>query len=470
MRTEPLRYTDVMKIIILGAGQVGTALAEHLATEHNDITIIDINGDRLRSLQERMDILTITGNGAHPNILRRGGAEDADMLIAVTCHDEINLVACQVAATLYQTPTKIARIRSLHYLAHEELFGAAAFPIDVLISPEQVITNYITRLIEYPNALQVLDFCDQKLQLISIKAKANGGPLIGQTVKSLSTHLIENDAEIAAIFRDGTPIIPTGNTVIKPDDEIFFLAEYPHTHEVMRLFNPMIPTNRRVFIAGGGNIGTRLATRLEKDFQVKIIDRNPIRIESLATHLVQSVVLQGDASDQTLLQSENIEETDVFCAVTSQDETNILSALLAKKLGAKKVMALISRPSYLDLITNSEIDLAISPQQVTIGSLLTHVRRGHIVNVHTLRGGTAEAIEIIVDGHKKNSKVIGHHIKAIPLPSEATIIAIMRGNQVIMGHHNPVIETQDRLIILLLDKRKIRQVERLFQQEVPIFG
>jgi trk system potassium uptake protein TrkA len=458
-----------MKIIILGAGQVGTALAEHLATEHNDITIIDIDGTRLRALQERMDILTITGNGAYPATLRRGGAEDADMIIAVTCNDETNLVACQVAFSLFQIPTKIARIRSLQYLAHEELFGASAFPIDVLISPEQVISNYISRLIEYPDALQVLDFADQKLQLVAIKAKENGGPLVGRPIKSLSTYLANNDAEIAAIFRQGIPVLPTENTVIEAHDEIFFLSEHAHIAQAMSMFIPITPSNKRVFIAGGGNIGTRLANALEKEFQVKIIEHNIARVEALATHLTTAVVLQGDASDKALLQSEGIENTDVFCAVTNQDETNILAALLAKRLGAKKVMALVSRPSYLDLVEGGEIDIIISPQQVTIGSLLTHVRRGHIVNVHSLRRGTAEAIEVIIDSNKTHSQVIGQHIKAIPLPIEARIIAVIRGNRIIMGHHNPLIEMRDTLIVLLTDKRKIRQVERFFQEETPLF-
>ncbi|MBP9763974.1 MAG: Trk system potassium transporter TrkA [Gammaproteobacteria bacterium] len=454
-----------MKIIILGAGQVGTTLAEHLATEHNDITIIDINGERLRSLQERMDILTITGNAAYPSTLKRGGAEDADMLIAVTNNDETNLVACQVAATLFQIPTKIARIRSLHYLAHEELFGAAAFPVDVLISPEQVISNYIRRLIEYPDALQVLDFANQKLQLVAIKTKMSSGPMVSRPLKDLPFYLGNIDTEIAAIFRQGISITPTGSTLIEPNDEVFFLAERQNIRPVMSTLIPLKPTNQRIIIAGGGNIGTRLASALEKEFEVKVIEHNPIRIESLATHLTTGIVLEGDAADKELLLSENIENTDVFCAVTNKDETNIMSALLAKRLGAHKAMALITRPSYLDLVEGGDIDVVISPQQVTVGTLLTHIRRGHIVNVHSLRRGTTEAIEMIVDGNKETSKVVGRYIKDVPLPEEASILAIVRKNRVIMGHHNAMIETGDRVIVLLFDKRKIRKVERLFQED-----
>ena len=458
-----------MKIIILGAGQVGTALSEHLATEHNDITIIDMDDDRLRALQERLDILTITGNAAYPTTLKRAGAEEADLLIAVTSSDEINLVACQVAASLFQIPTKIARIRSLHYLAHEELFGPSGFPIDVLISPEQVVSNYIRRLIEYPDAIQVLDFAEQALQLVALKVRAPYGPMVGCDLKSLRSVLGEDDCEIAAIFRNGISIGLNKETVIEPNDEIFFLSAKSDVRKVMSAFIQLSPPNERIIIAGGGNIGTRLAAALEKELKIKVIEKNPERIEALALHLTQGVVLQGDASDKDLLLSENIENTDIFCAVTNQDEANIMSALLAKRLGAKKAMALIVRPSYLDLVEGGEFDIVISPQQVTIGSLLTHVRRGHIVNVHSLRRGTAEAIEMIVDGNINTSKVIGRAIKDIELPPGASIVAIVRPHQVFMGYQNSVIESGDRVIVFLLDKRKIRQIEHLFQEENSVY-
>lgn len=455
-----------MKIIILGAGQVGATLAEHLAIEHNDVTIIDVDGERLRALQERMDILTIEGHGAHPNILRRAGAEDADMLIAVTSSDETNLVACQIAYTLFQTPTKIARIRSLQYLNYEELFGAAtAFPVDVLISPEQLVTDYIYRLIEYPNTLQVLDFADERIRLVAVKTREDSGPLVGRPIKTISQHLPNIEAHIVAIFRQGTAIIPTGNTIIEPLDEVFFLTAREHVRQVLSELIHVEGPNRRIMIAGGGNIGTRLASALESDFQVKVIDHARARVELLAAELTHSIVLHGDASDKELLLSENIEDIDVFCAITNHDEANIMSAILAKHLGARRVMALVSRPSYLDVVEGGDIDIVISPQQVTVGSLLTHVRRGHMVNVHSLRRGTAEAIEMVVKGNTKTSKVIGRAIKDIPLPHLTTFCAVVRQNQIIMPHHDVVIETNDRVILFLADKSKVRQVERLFQKE-----
>lgn len=455
-----------MKVIILGAGQVGTTLAEHLATEHNDITIIDIDAERLRTLQERMDILTITGHGSHPNTLKRGGAEDADLLIAVTSSDETNLVACQIAYTLFQIPTKIARIRSLQYLAHEELFGAAtAFPVDVLISPEQLVTHYICRLIEHPSALQVLDFVDQKVQLVAVKTKPDSGPLVGQPLKMLAQHLPYVEARVPAIFRNNQAIIPNGNTYIEPGDEVFFLAAHEHVRQVMSEFIHVEQAKKRIMIAGGGNIGLRLAAALEKEFHIKLIERDKNRVEFLATQLSNTIVLSGNASDKDLLLNENIEDVDVFCAVTNHDEENIMSSILAKHLGAKKAMALIVRPSYVDVVEGGAIDIVISPQQATIGSLLTHVRRGHITNVHSLRRGTAEAIEVVVHGTAKTSKVVGRALKDISLPTGVTISALVRGNRVIMGHHNVVIETEDRVILFLVDRHKVRQVERLFQEE-----
>lgn len=455
-----------MKIIILGAGQVGTTLAEHLAAEHNDITIIDTDGERLRTLQERMDILTVTGHGAHPNTLFRCGAEHADIIIAVTSSDETNLVACQIAYTLFHTRTKIARVRSMQYLLHEKLFDAAtAFPIDVLISPEQLVTDYIRRLIDYPNALQVLDFADQKVLLISVKTHEFSGPFVGANIKNLSDLLPDVEFRIVGIFRKGIPIIPDGSTMIEPEDEVLFLSTPENVRTVMSAFIRVSEPNQRIMIAGGGNIGSRLAVSLDQDYQVKVIERNKDRVEVLATELNHGIVLLGDAADKELLLSENIMDMDVFCGLTNHDEANIMSATLAKHLGARKVMALVNRPSYLDVVEESVIDIAISPQEITIGSLLTYVRQGNIVNVHSLRRGGSEAIEVIVDGDAETSKVVGRTLQDLPMPSETTIGAIVRNQDVIMAHHDVVLEPNDRVIIFLADKRKIRQIETLFQKE-----
>jgi len=451
-----------MKIIVLGAGQVGSSVAEVLAKESNDITVVDVSPAKLLELQDRLDLRTVVGHAAFPEVLGRAGAEDADMIIAVTDKDEINMVACQVAYTLFHTPTKIARVRAVEYLSHPQLFTQESLPIDVLISPEQLVTDYVQRLIEYPGALQVLDFADGKVQLVAVRAYY-GGPLVGHELQTIREHMPGIDTRVAAVFRRGTPIIPEGSTVIEADDEVFFIAAKRHIRVVMKELRRLDKPVKRIILAGGGNIGMRLAKALEQNYQVKIIDHNPTRSRSIAEELHKTIVLYGDAADEELLLDENIENTDVFCAVTNDDEANILSAMLAKRLGATKVMALINRAAYVDLVQSGIIDIAISPQQASIGSLLAHVRRGDVTAVHSLRRGAAEAIEAVAHGDRNSSKVVGRAIEEIPLPNGTTIGAIVRGKEVLIAHHDTVIETEDHVILFVVDKKYIPEVERLFQ-------
>lgn len=451
-----------MKILILGAGQVGSSVAHNLASEANDITVVDSRSEVLRELQDRLDIRTVVGQGSHPAVLMQAGAEDADMIIAVTNSDETNMVACQVAYTLFHTPTKIARVRAAEYLAHSDLFKPEALPIDVMISPEQLVTDYIERLIEHPGALQVLDFADGKVQLVAVKAYY-GGQLVGHELRTLAQHMPGVQTRVAAIFRSGQAIIPEGHTVIEPDDEVFFIAARKNIRAVTSELRKLDKPNKRVMIAGGGNIGKRLAMAMENRYQVKIVEHNRARARALSEVVDRAIVLQGDAADEDLLLEENIENTDVFCALTNDDEANILSAMLAKRLGARKVMSLINRPSYVDLVESGIIDIAISPQQVTIGALLTHVRRGDVVAVHSLRRGAAEAIEAVAHGDPRTSKVVGRRIEEVKLPPGTTIGAIVRGDEVIIAHHDTLIEAEDHVILFLVDKRRIVEVERLFQ-------
>lgn len=451
-----------MKIIILGAGQVGSSVAYNLASEANDITVVDIDGDRLRDLQDRLDIRTVTGYGSHPDVLQRAGAEDADMIIAVTNSDEINMVACQVAYTLFHTPTKIARVRAIEYLNRPKLFTQEALPVDVLISPEQLVTDYIQRLIEYPGALQVLDFAGGRVQLVAVRAY-HGGPLVGHELRTLRDHMPGIQTRVAAIFRQGKAIIPEGGTVIEVDDEVFFIAARKNIRAVMSELRKVDRPNKRVILAGGGNIGKRLAAALEHNYQVKIIEHNRERTRALSEDLNRTIVLHGDAADEELLLEENIENTDVFCALTNDDEANILSAMLAKRLGARKVMSIINRTAYVDLVESGPIDIAISPQQATIGTLLTHVRRGDVVAVHSLRRGAAEAIEAVAHGDMKTSKVVGRAIQDVKLPPGTTIGAIVRDEEVLIAHHDTVIASGDHVILFLVDKKYINDVERLFQ-------
>ena len=457
-----------MKIIILGAGQVGGTLAEHLAGEANDITVVDTDSDRLRELGDRLDIRTVQGRGSFPTVLRQAGADDADMLVAVTSSDETNMIACQVAYTLFNTPTKIARVRESAYLTRSGLFDNEAIPVDVLISPEQVVTNYIKRLIEYPGALQVIDFAGGKAQLVGVRAYY-GGPLVGHELRQLREHMPQVDTRVAAIFRRNRAIIPRGDTVIEADDEVFFIAAKAHIRAVMGEMRRLDDNYKRIVIAGGGNIGERLAEAIENRYQVKIIEKNPARCRALSESLNNTVVLQGSSSDRDLLVEENISDADIFLALTNDDEANIMSSLLAKRLGARKVMTLINNPAYVDLVQGGEIDIAISPQLATIGTLLTHVRRGDIASVHSLRRGAAEAIEAVAHGDAKSSKVVGRKIADIALPTGTTIGAIIRDEEVLIAHDKTVIESGDHVILFLVDKKYIRDIERLFQVGLSFF-
>ena len=451
-----------MKIIVLGAGQVGSSVSEVLAKEANDITVVDTDADKLSELQDRLDIRTVVGHAAYPEVLGRAGAEDADMIIAVTDRDEVNMIACQVAYTVFHTPTKIARVRGVEYLSHPQLFTQESLPVDVLISPEQLVTDYVQRLIEYPGALQVLDFAGGKVQLVAVRAYY-GGPMVGNELSAIRQHMPGIDTRVAAVFRRGNPIIPIGTTVIEADDEVFFIAAKKHIRVVMKELRRLDKPVKRIIVAGGGNIGVRLASALEHHYQVKLIDHNPARSRTISELLDKTIVLYGDAADEEMLLDENIEHTDVFCAVTNDDEANILSAMLAKRLGATKVMALINRAAYVDLVQSGIIDIAISPQQASIGSLLAHVRRGDVTAVHSLRRGAAEAIEAVAHGDEKTSKVVGRAVVDIPLPPGTTIGAIVRGKEVIIAHHDTVINTDDHVILFVVDKRRISDVERLFQ-------
>jgi trk system potassium uptake protein TrkA len=451
-----------VKIIILGAGQVGANLAASLVAENNDITVIDLDAERLALLQDRFDLRTLRGHAAHPSTLKMAGADDADMLVAVTQSDETNLVACRLAATLFNIPTRIARIRSNDFLETEGDFLSEHFGVDHIISPEQEVTETLRRLIEHPEALQVLDFAEGKVRLVAVRAY-HGGPLVGHELQDIKRHMPEIDARVAAIYRRDRGIVPKGITVIEPGDEVFFLARKQDIPAVMRELRRMERPVKRVMIAGGGNIGWRLAARLEREYEVKLIDHNKATCAQLAEKLHRTLVLQGDATDEELLEQENIESIDVFCALTNDDEDNIMSALLAKRMGAQRVIALINRSAYVNLVQGGEIDIAISPAQATVGPLLSKIRRGDMAAVHSLRRGAAEVLEIVVHGDFKTSKVVGRRIGDVALPEGSAVAAIIRGDEVLIAHHDILIEAEDHLIVFALSKRIIPKVEKLFQ-------
>ena len=449
--------------LLQSSSQVGGTLAENLVGEQNEITVVDIDGNRLRELQDKYDLQGVAGHGAHPDVLRRAGAEDADMIIAVTSSDEVNMVACQVAYSIFNTPTKIARIRSEQYLKYrEKLFHNDDLPVDHYIAPEALVTKYIRRLIDYPGALQVLQFADGMLSLVAVKAYY-GGLLVGYALSTLKQHIPNVETRVAAIYRQGKAIKPLGTTIIEADDEVFFIAATKHIRAVMNELQRLERSYKNIMIAGGGNIGAGLARSLEKNHSVKLIERSKERAEQLSEMLDNTIVFCGDASDQELLSEEHIDQVDVFIAVTNDDEVNIMSAMLAKRMGAQKTMVLIQRSAYVDLVQGGDIDIAISPQEATISALLTHVRRGDIVNVYSLRKGAAEAIEAVAHGDENTSKVVGRTVRDIKLPAGTTIGAVVRNDDVLIAHDDTIIMSGDHVIMFLIDKKHINIVEKLFQ-------
>jgi trk system potassium uptake protein TrkA len=473
-----------MNIIILGAGRVGESVAESLVSEKNDITMIDTDPARLRDLQERLDLRGVVGNGIQPTVLRDAGIEDADMLIACAPMDETNLVVCKVAHDLFNVPTAIARVRSPEFENGSPILGKAGFAVDQVLCPEQSLTDYIGKLIEFPEALQVLEFANGAVSLIAVRAVA-GGPLVQHSLSEIPKLVPGLDMRIVAIYRQDAALTDLdGQTRIEPGDEVFVLAATAHIRTVLGALRQRDRPVRRVMIAGGGKVGLRLARQLAGKYEIKIIDAQRARCEYLAAQLPADVlVLQGDSTDEDLLGDENVQDMDLFLAVTSDDEDNIMGCLLAKRLGARRVLAVINRRAYADLVQGTQIDIAVSPSQTVIGELLAYVRRGDVEAVHSLRRGAAEALEGIARGDARTSRMAGRRIDEVGLPKGAQVGAIVRGLhtedggvagpdaklQVIIAHHDTVVEANDHVIVFVPRKRMVREVEKLFQVSATFF-
>lgn len=458
-----------MRILILGAGQVGSALAEKLSSEANDITVIDREPERLRLLQDRLDLRTVEGEPSHPSVLRQSGCGDADMLIAVTGSDEVNMIACQIAGTLFKTPRKIARIRSPSYLEHaEKLFAAEAVPVDVLISPEQLVTGYIEQLLHHPGALQVLDFADGSVKLFSVRV-AMRAAICRHRLSELGKLLPDVRVRVVAVYRDGEPLDISGDTQVETNDELFFVSASERMSAVIALCSGDRPSYQRVMIAGGGNIGKALALRLEDLYSVKVIDRSIERCNQISGELAKAVVINGVASEAGLLEEEGIDQVDLFCSLTNDDEANIMSSMLAKRLGARSVMTIINNPAYVELIEGGVIDIAISPQQVTIGSLLTYVRRGDMARVYSLRHGTAEALEAVARGERHSSRMVGRRVAELPRPPGVVLGAVVRDGEVLSVNADLRIVNNDHLIFFMTNKQSLGAVEKLFQSGMALF-
>lgn len=451
-----------MKILILGAGVTGSSVAGALASEENDIVVVDFRTELLDALKERFDIATVAGNAAHPRVLEQAGARTADIIIAVTDSDETNMLACVIINALYSRPKTIARVRAVDYLKNPQLFGPSGIPVDIVISPEQIVMEAIRNLIEFPGVQHISDFADGLVRLFSVKVVADGS-LTGKKIKTLKERLVGGKIRVVAIFRQGIPLIVSGEAVIETGDEVFFVAPREEVRGVLKELNKLEAPLKRIIIAGGGHVGKRLALALESDHQVKIIEKDPRRAHKIANDLDHTVVLLGDCSDETLLLDESIDSTDLFCAITENDGVNIVSASLAKSLGARKSICLLNHVSYSKLLPGTGIDVAVLPNQETLGSILKHVRRGDVAQVSSLCGGTAEAIEAIAHQSSDLNSVVGRRVDSIDFPEGIVMGALIRSKQVIPIHCDTVFEEGDHVVMFVMDKKLVVNIEKKFQ-------
>jgi len=451
------------KIAVLGGGQVGSSLAKILTDDGNDITLIDTNSSVLEDLQDDNDIKTIHGNASSPSILEQAEVRDCDILIATTASDEVNLVSCHLAKKMFNVPTVIARLRNSEFQVSASGFDLDLFSIDSIISPSQLVTDFIKNIIEHPGAFQAYDFADGKLQVIGATVLKDG-PLSGRKLSEFKKHLPNVDVKVIALYRNRKVLPVNGSTIIETGDDLFFLA----TEENMRFMSELSKNQSRIeniMIAGGGIVGMTLAAKLSQKFSTKIIEKDLIRSKYLSESLENTVVLNDDISDESLLDNEGIEEVDYFCSVTNDDQMNILSAKLAKDLGAKKSIAIINKLSYRKLVSK-EIDVVISPEDVTIGSILASVRTSDVVKVHSLGFGEAELLEIIIHGDSKTSKVVGKKVSELELPSGCRIGAVYRQGKIILLNEDLNIKSNDRLIIYLLHKKDFSKLAKLLQVSI----
>jgi len=441
----------------------GSSVAQALASEENDIVVIDFKQELLDALKERFDIATVTGNAAHPSVLELAGVHNTDIVIAVTDSDETNMLACMIINALYNRPKTIARVRAIDYLKNPKLFGLNGIPVDIVISPEQIVMESIRNIIEFPGVLHISDFAGGLVRLFSVKVVADG-VLTGKKIKTLKERLSDGKTRVVAIFRQGKPLCVTGEASIETGDEVFLVAPRKEVRRVLTELNKLEAPLKRIIIAGGGHVGKRLALALENDHQVKIIEKDPKRAKIIANDLGNTVVLLGDCADEALLLDESIDSADLFCAITDNDGVNIISTSLAKSLGARNTICLLNNNSYTKLLPGTGIDVTVLPNQETLGSILKHVRRGDVAQVSSLCGGTAEAIEAIAHDNNGEESVVGRRVDTIDFPAGIVMGALIRNGEVISIHHDTVFKEGDHVVMFAMDKKLVANIEQTFQR------
>ena len=458
-----------MKVIICGAGQVGFNIARYLASEDNDVTVIDISRELIEKLSDTLDVQGLVGYASHPDILERAGASDADMIIAVTHADEVNMVACQVAHSIFEVPTKIARVRYQGYQRAEwsGLFGRGHMPIDVIISPEIEVARAIGHRLEIPGAFDAIPLVEGRVTLIGVHCTADC-PIMNTPLRQLTALFPDLNIVVVGILRNDKPIVPHGDEVMLPGDDVYFVSDSRHLARAMAVFGHEEREARRVIIVGGGNIGQHLAEAIERNHPqvaIKMIEIDKRRAEAAAQALPRTVVIHGDALDAEILEEANVKSTETIVAVSNDDEVNILASLLAKRFGCQRSITLINKPTYSPLMGNLGIDAVVSPRAITVSTILQHVRRGRVRSVHTLSDGFGEILEVEA---LETSSLVGPPLKEAKLPDGVIVGAIVRDKEVLIPRGDTVVRTGDR-VVLFATAAAVKKVEKMFAVRLEFF-
>ncbi|MCB1527028.1 MAG: Trk system potassium transporter TrkA [Hyphomicrobiaceae bacterium] len=458
-----------MKVIICGAGQVGSGIAERLSVEGNNVSIIDASAELVQRANDVLDVRAVHGNAAHPDVLERAGANEADMLIAVTLHDEVNMVACQVAHTLFDIPTKIARIRAQTYLQHEwkRLFAREAMPIDFVISPEIEVGNMIMRRLQLPGAFDTVSFGDGKISVLGIACEQET-PVIETPLTQLAQLFPDLPAITAALVRNGRLFVPHGQDQLQAGDDAYVITPTEQIARTLQIFGHEETRARRIVIAGGGNIGLYLARELEDrepNIRIKIIEISHERAVQIAERLERTVVLHGSALSEEVLREAEVQAADTLVAVTNDDQVNLLTSALAKQLGCRSNMVLINSANYAGMVRSLGIDAHVNPRAITVSRVLQHVRRGRIRGVHSVHNGAGELIEAEV---LETAPVLGRPLRDFKNSEGIRFGAILRGDKVIMATGATELDVKDR-VVLFARADHVREVEHMFRVSPDYF-
>jgi trk system potassium uptake protein TrkA len=454
-----------LKIIIVGAGEVGFHIASHLALENKDVVVLDKNPDAIRRVSDNLDVQVVIGSGSSPVVLEEAGIQDAEIILAVTNSDEINLVACLVADIISPSTKKLARIRNADFDNYHENLREAAPHIDTIINPDTEVVNTIYRMMSVPGAVDIGEFADGRLKFIGVNLE-DDSKLVGARLSELPAIIGEARPLIAAVVREDELIIPRGKDRLRSGDLVYFISEEEKLQDTLSVFNKYDEPIKRVLIVGGGRIGLRLAKLLEdQSIYCKIIERNPDRCTYLAERLNKSIVLCGDGSDQELLAEENIQDMDLVVTLTKDEETNILASLLAKRMGARKAITRISKFSYFPLTSAIGIEQVVSPRLSAINSILQHIRKGKVLSAISIKGEQAEVIEAVA---LETTDIVGKPLRDIAFPKGAMVAGIIRGELIIVPTGDSVIQPDDRVIIFAR-KEAIAKIEKILAVKLEYF-